>query len=218
VAGVRSPHALWYNPAGLVESKNQLLVDVVVPFVQTEFTRTLDNGTTTPTARAASAPLPIPTLGLTHNLGLKRMGFGVALIVPPGYSAKWPTTVDGQRAPQRYSILDANGSFLGALALGAAYQITDRITIGGALYLQVAQLGGTVAVSACDYAFCSQPEAPEWDGRTRFLLGPAYAATADFGITADFDWVRLGASVLIRSKFSGQAKFALTYLAGPVHL
>ena len=208
--GCEAPTRSGTTLRGLVASKRQLLVDAVVPFVQTQFTRRLDNGTTDPTVNASGASVPIPTLGFSDNFGFKRLGFGIALIVPPGYTSSWPSQVHGQPAPQRYSILDAKGSFLGSLALGAAYQATDRITIGGALYLTAAQLGGTVALSACDYAFCSQPESHDWEGRTRFLLGPVYTATAVFGITVDLDFVRLGASLQLRTKISGEAQFDVT--------
>jgi long-subunit fatty acid transport protein len=210
VAGVRTPHALWYNPANLVDSKRQLLVDFTLPFIQTQFTRRLDNGITDPTVSGNSVPIPIPTLAFTDNLGFKRLGFGIALLVPPANAASWPSQLpNGDRAPQRYSVLDNKGSFIGTLALGAAYRATDRLQIGAALYLTAAQIGATVAVSACDYAFCSQPEGKEWEGRARFLLGPTYTASANFGASYDFDWVRLGASVQIRTKISGEARFDL---------
>ncbi|MFT3928102.1 MAG: outer membrane protein transport protein [Myxococcales bacterium] len=208
VAGSRNPQALWYNPAGLVESKRQLLVDFVLPMVQTEFTRKLDNGTYEPTVNGNSLPVPIPTIAFSDNLGFKKLGFGVGLIIPPAYASSWPSQLpNGDRAPQRYSVLNGNGSFIGSLALGAAYQATDRLSFGGALYLTAAQLGGEVAVSACDYAFCQQPEAKEWEGRTKFLLGPVYTATAVLGANLDLDHVRLGASVQLRTKVSGEAQF-----------
>lgn len=207
VAGVRNPHALWYNPAGLADSERQLLVDVVVPFVKTEFTRRLDNGTMTPTAEADSA-LPVPTIAYSDDFGVKDWNFGFGLLVPAGYVADWPEEVNGERAPQRYSVLDARNSFIATLALGAAYRPRKDVAVGAALHLTAAQVGGTVALSACDYAFCSQPEAPEWEGRARFLLGPVYTATAALGVTWDAtSWARLAASVLLRTRVAGEARF-----------
>jgi long-subunit fatty acid transport protein len=114
--------------------------------------------------------------------------------------------VNGGPAPQRYSILDTNGSAIGSLALAAAYRPLDRLSLGAALYVTSAQVAGKVAISACDYAFCSQPEAPEWEGRTSFLLGPVVTASAIFGARWDFDHVRIGGSVQLRTKLSGDAQ------------
>ncbi|HEY6881200.1 MAG TPA: hypothetical protein VI299_24410, partial [Polyangiales bacterium] len=158
VAGISSPHALWYNPAGLAYSKRQALVDIGLPLARASFTRFNPDGTSSPTANAAPAVLPIPTLAYSDDFGLERWGFGIGLIIPPAYSLQWPSSVDGQPAPQRYSILNTDGSAIGSLALGAAYRPLDRLALGAALYLTAGQVGGEVAVSACDYAFCSQPE------------------------------------------------------------
>ena len=206
VAGVSDPHALWYNPAGLAYAKRQLLVDLNVPLARASFTRFMPDGTRSPTARARPTLLPIPTLAYSDNFGLERFGFGVGLIIPPAYAVDWP---EGDRAPQRYSILNADNSAIATLALAAAYRPIEALSLGVALYITSAQVGAEVAVSACDYAFCSQPEGREWQGRTRFLFGPAVTATAIFGARYDFERLRLGASVQIRSKFSGEADFAV---------
>lgn len=220
VAGSDDPQALWYNPAGLLSSGRQLLVDGVLPIVRTDFTRMLDNGMEQPKVSSTSA-VPIPTLAYSDNFGLKDWGFGIGLIVPPGSGGSWPDKVNGRPAPQRYSILDAEGTFLATLALGAAYSPVERLSLGVALYLTAAQVGATVALSACDYAFCLQPEAKEWEGRTRFLLGPVYTASAVFGAKYAIgraagngrearEWATVGASLQLKTKISGDAQFDVT--------
>lgn len=207
VASVSDPHALWYNPAGIAYSKKQLLLDLNVPLMRASFTRLLPDNTYDATARAKPSGVPIPTLAYSDDFGLERWGFAVGLIVPPAATlGGWP---QGDRAPQRYSILNADNSVIASLALAAAYRPIDALSIGAAVYITSAQVGAEVAVSACDYAFCSQPEAPEWQGRTRVLFGPAVTASAIFGVRYDFERVRLGGSVQIRSKFSGEADFAV---------
>jgi long-subunit fatty acid transport protein len=208
VAGSDDPQALWYNPAGLLSSGRQLLVDALLPLVRTDFTRVLDNGNVEPRVSSTSA-IPIPTIAYSDNFGLKRWGFGVGLLIPPAFGGEWPNSVNGGRpAPQRYSALSGGeGSFAATLALGAAYRPVDRLSLGVALYLTAAQVGGTVAISACDYALCSQPEAPEWEGRTRFLLGPVFTATAVLGAIYAFDYVKLGASLQLKTKIAGDASF-----------
>ena len=61
IAGADNPNALWYNPAGLVESKKQFLFDMTLPMSQTEFTRLNDNGDFSPTVKAPSARATIFT-------------------------------------------------------------------------------------------------------------------------------------------------------------
>lgn len=207
VAGVSSPHALWYNPAGLAYAGRQLLTDFNLPLARASFTRFLDNGGIEPNVRVHGGVLPIPTIGYSDNFGLRRWGFGIGLIVPPGYALSWPDEVNGQPAPQRYSILNTDGSAIASLALAAAYRPIERLSLGVAVYLTSATVGGDVAVSVCDYAVCSQPEAPEWMGRSRFRLGPVATATALFGARYDFRRVRLGGSVQLRTKLSGKASF-----------
>jgi long-chain fatty acid transport protein len=206
VASVSTPHALWYNPAGLAYSKRQLLFDLNLPIVRSSYTRFM-NGASSPTLDVNSAVLPIPTLAYSDDFGLERFGFGVGVIVPPAYALDWPSSVDGQPAPQRYSILNADGSAIASLVLAAAYRPLERLSLGIAVYLTTAQVAGEVAISACEYAICSQPEGREWTGRSKFQLGPEFAASATFGARYDFDRVRVGASVQLRTKISGEADF-----------
>ncbi|MDB4974266.1 MAG: rane protein in aromatic hydrocarbon degradation [Myxococcaceae bacterium] len=206
VAGSNDPHALWYNPAGLAYSGRQLVVDLTMPIARASFARFMPDGSTTATASARPNIVPIPTLAYSDNFGLERWGFGIGIVVPPAYSLDWPSQVSGQPAPQRYSILNANGSAIGSLSLAAAYRPLDRLSLGASLYITSARIGGEVAVSACDYAFCSQPEGREWEGRTRFLLN-AVTATAVFGARYDFDRIRVGGSVQVRTKISGTGQF-----------
>jgi long-chain fatty acid transport protein len=209
VAGSDDPQALWYNPAGLVASGRQLLVDTLLPIGRTEFTRHYDSGEVAPTVKATSL-IPIPTLGYTDNFGLRKWGFGAALMIPPGWGGKFPVSVDGRPAPQRYSILDADDSYIGSLVLGAAYRPIDSLSIGAAVYLTAVQVGATVAVSACDYAICGQPEGMEWEGRARMLLGPIFTASAVFGATYSISWVKIGASLALKTKVKGDAQFDIS--------
>jgi long-chain fatty acid transport protein len=205
VAGANDPQALWYNPAGLISSGRQLLVDALLPIGRTEFTRVYDGGERAPTVRATSL-IPIPTIAYSDNFGLKDWGFGAALIIPPAAGGKYPETVDGRPGPHRYSLLDADNSYVASLALGVAYRPLANWSIGAAVYITAVQVGATIAVSGCDYAICTQPEAPEWEGKGRILLGPLYSATAIFGTTYAFDWVTLGGSVMLKTKVEGDAQ------------
>jgi long-chain fatty acid transport protein len=209
VASSDDPQALWYNPAGLVGSRRQILGDFVLPLLRSDFRRVLDNGQMEPTVSSSSA-IPIPTLAYSDNFGLKDWGFGIGLLVPPGAGGDWPDKVNGQPAPQRYSILNANGSAIATLALGAAYTPLPGLSLGATLYVTTATVAGDVAISACDYAFCSQPEAPEWEGLSRCRQGPVVTASGALGATYAFKRARLGASVQLPTKIAGDADFDVT--------
>lgn len=209
VAGADNPHALWYNPAGLVESKKQFVFDLTLPIQRTEFTQLQEDGTHAPTVKAPSAPLPIPTLAYTNNFGLEDWGFGWALLAPVAASPQWPDKirVDGQtqRAPQRYSILDTDGTAFASLLLGAGYQPVEWLRLGASAVVSFAQVGGRVAVSACDFVLCSQPLAPEWEAESQFLLRPQVLFGGIFGATLDFGIVRVGASLALSHFGRGDA-------------
>ncbi len=205
VAGADDPQALWYNPAGLVLSGRQLLVDALLPVARIDYQRFYDGGDKSPMVHAVSA-IPIPTIAYTDNFGLRDWGFGAGLIIPTGWGGSYPETIDGQPAPQRYSILNADNSYVASLALGAAYRPIEALSLGVALYVTAVQLGATVAVSACDYALCAQPEGKEWEGRARFLLGPVYTASAVFGATYAFKWLKVGASLTLKTPVEGDAQ------------
>src|SRR5687768_2019814 len=84
VAGADDPGALWYNPAGLAESRNQLMGDAVLSINFYDFARTREDGVTPigPKVDASPTPLPIPTLAFSNDFGLKKWVIGGGLFFP----------------------------------------------------------------------------------------------------------------------------------------
>ena len=105
-------------------------------------------GTVAPTVHARSGILPLPTLAYSDDFGLERFGFAIGLIVPPAAALRWPTELNGAPAPQRFSILSTDDAAVVSLALGAAYRPLERLSLGVALYVTFARVGGEVAISA----------------------------------------------------------------------
>src|SRR5690606_1470373 len=62
VAGADDPHALWYNPAGLAWSGDQLLIDASLSLFEVSFTRIDGGGNALPTVTGHHAYAPIPTV------------------------------------------------------------------------------------------------------------------------------------------------------------
>lgn len=212
VAGADDPGALWYNPAGLGLSGDQLLVDATLSFLEVSFTRIDGAGNTMPTVHGQGAPVPIPTIGASFDLGLEHFTFGVGLFAPNAALMQYPEslTVDGMPypAPQRYSLLSMEGSAIATLALGAAWTpLPDELSIGLGLHVISGAFAARVAMSACEGAICTFPEDPDYDGIAQMTLAPIFTASAVLGVTwrPDRGPVRIGASMSTPFSLSGPA-------------
>ncbi|MFK7990137.1 MAG: OmpP1/FadL family transporter [Sandaracinaceae bacterium] len=203
VAGVEDPHALWYNPAGLAYSGNQLLVDATLSLFETQFTRLDSGGTLQPTATGYHAYLPIPTVGGSFRLdALPEWTFGISLQAPNAALMNWPREAE---APQRYSLLSLEGSLLLTTAIGAAWRPIDELSIGLSAHLLVGSFDATVALSACDGVICSFPEDPEYDAVANIAL-PVVYPFFELGGILDLGAVRVGASIATPFNLEGDAR------------
>src|ERR1700712_4709502 len=88
IASPDDPSALWYNPAGLIESKNQVVADAVLPILLSDYTRTLSDGSQAPTIKARPTPIPIPTLAFSHMIG-EKFSIGGGIIAPNVLLMNW---------------------------------------------------------------------------------------------------------------------------------
>ncbi|MFO0681472.1 MAG: outer membrane protein transport protein [Sandaracinus sp.] len=213
VAGADDPQSLWYNPAGLGFSGNQILVDGTMTFLGVDYTRVDSGGTTLPTVHGSSAPLPIPTLAGSFDLGLENFTFGVGVFAPNAALMQWPSSVSvngmTQPAPQRYSLLTMDGSIIASLALGAAWRPIPELSIGLGVHVVYGSFAARTAMSACDGVTCAFPEDPDFDGTAQLTLNPAFTAIATAGVTWDAGPVRLGLSVMTPYALNGTAQIQL---------
>ncbi len=210
VAGADDPQALWYNPAGLSYSGNQLLVDGTLTVFGTDYTRVDSGGNTLPTVHGSSAPIPIPTIAGSFNLGLRNFTFGVGLFAPNAALMQWPSSVNvggmQQPAPQRYSLLSMEGSIIASLALGVAWRPIDELSIGIGAHVVYGSFAARTTMSACDGVTCAFPEDPDYDAVAQLTLNPAFTAIATLGATYDAGPVRFGLSVMTPYALSGTAQ------------
>ena len=210
VAGADDPQSLWYNPAGVGFSGNQLLVDATMTLFSVDYTRIDSGGMTLPTVHGNSAPLPIPTLAGTFNLGLRNFTFGVGLFAPNAALMQYPSSVNvngmQQPAPQRYSLLSMDGSLIASLALGVAWRPIDELSIGIGVHVVYGSFAARTTMSACDGVTCSFPEDPDYDAVAQLTLNPAFSAIATLGATYDAGPVRFGLSVMTPYALTGTAQ------------
>lgn len=209
VAGVDDPHALWYNPAGLAYSGDQLLIDATLTLFETSFTRIDGGGVWQPTVTGHHAYLPIPTVAGSFSLDeLPNLTFGVGLLAPNSALMEWPQSIDvggvEHPAPQRYSLLSLEGSLLSSLNFGVAWRPFKELSIGLATHLLMGNFNARVALSACDGVICSFPEDPEYDAVAQISL-PVFYPFFVLGAVIDLDVVRIGASISTPFNLEGSA-------------
>lgn len=220
VAGADDPGSLWYNPAGLSESGNQILSDFTLTFMFASFQRMNVNEMgevvgVSPKVEAKPQLLPIPTLAFSHKFGLKDWTFGGGIFAPNTTLLNWPRSVpgpDGTRlpGPTRYSLIGLKGSILSNLALGLAYGDGEGFSIGADVQLALGRFYAETALSAYDGVACSFPEQSECDAYAKLDVFPAYGITGVFGVKYNIENViRLGASVMLPYELRGTAKLGL---------
>ncbi|MDB4974148.1 MAG: rane protein in aromatic hydrocarbon degradation [Myxococcaceae bacterium] len=221
VAGVDDPNALWYNPAGIAESGNQVMGDatLTIPFASVQ--RTNPDGSPMPKVDAKPLPIPIPQLGLTNRFGFRDLTFGIGIFAPNVMLLQYPRSLagpDGTRlpAPTRYSLINLNGSLLSTLALGLAYSGIKGLSIGGALHLTNGRFAGQAGLNACDGTVCTFPEDPAFDAYAKFAAFPVYGVSGIFGATLNLDdFLRFGVSVVLPYTLRGSGTIS-TRLPGSV--
>ncbi|HEX5660538.1 MAG TPA: outer membrane protein transport protein [Polyangiales bacterium] len=202
VAGVDDPNALWYNPAGMAESGDQIMGDAVLTVPFASVTRTNPDGT--PMAKVDASPLllPIPQLGITHRFGLKNVTFGAGIFAPNVMIIGYPRSLrqNGMNvpAPTRYSLINLEGSILSTVALGAAYHGIKGLSLGAALHITGGRFTGSTALNACDGTLCTFPEDQAFDAYVTFDALPVYGFSGVFGAILNAgDRIRFGASVTL---------------------
>lgn len=232
VAGADDPQAIWYNPAGLSWSGQQLLFDATLTFLRASYERVDGGGNVLPSVDANAAPLPIPMLAYSHPINDWTIGLG--LFAPNASLLRWPRGVraDGgscdftgddaddpgcQPAPQRYSLYSLEGSAFVNVSPAVAWQPIEGFSVGLGMHLLVGSFVGETAISSCDGFVCSQPENPEWDGLARFELSPIIHPGLSGGLTYDAGVVRVGASFAWWPKaVSGDARLQVRLPSAPL--
>ncbi|WP_394823249.1 OmpP1/FadL family transporter [Pendulispora albinea] len=204
IAGADDIGAIWYNPAGLADAGTSLMVDFAWLNHRSEFTRktqVVDAAGTVrvyefPTVEGKSPILPIPTIGGSYNFG-QRKEFTLAGAVYAPYTAlsSFPTVVDGQPAPQRYSLISLDGSALVGIGAWFAYKPIEQIRLGIGVGALVGAFTSTIFFNANPAdRLIGAPEDPNYDAQGQ-LKANIISPTANVGATFVPDkHVRIGVS------------------------
>jgi len=208
VAGADDPQALWYNPANIGLSGQQLMLDASLLFFRGSVTRIDSGDNVLPTVEADTPLLPLPGLAFTQPVGDFTLGLGLA--APYALLTSMPdgVRVDGSGAcdygagedptcepsPTRYSLYSLDGSSFLFITPAVSWEPIEGLHIGAGVNIVAGAFVGETAISGCDGFVCTQPENPDWDGRARFTLNPLVEVAVIGGVTYDHDIVRVSAS------------------------
>ncbi len=210
VAGADDAGAIYYNPAGLALAGRQFLLDGAWLQYSSTYQRKalveqVDPNTLEPTGKndvqtfraveGTSPVLPIPTIVYADPLGSKEWNFAIGLWAPYAAITSYPETVNGEPAPQRYSLLSLDGSALAIGGLYASWRPAKEIALGAGFELLSGFFESSVAFSACppDRFVCA-PEQPEYDAISRLRVGPIVAPTGSLGALFIGEELRVGVS------------------------
>jgi long-chain fatty acid transport protein len=186
-AGVLSTpdmNAMWYNPAMLAGLGDfHLTVDLNLLIQDASFARaprTLENGDTISYTEVENQarPLTIPQLGVASNLGTERLVFALGAWAPNGATALYP-----EQGPQRYTIIDTEGSFILTLGLAVAWRATDWLWVGAGLQNHMAQLRLVNAVTAWP-GFTGDPESEDYEILFEGAVSSPWSPSANLGARA----------------------------------
>lgn len=206
VAGVDDLHGIWFNPAGIADAGDAVLVDFAWLRARNSYVRSLRvvdaddtvRNVQSPEVRGSSGFLPLPTMAISKTLGVeKRWTVAAGFIAPYVLLASYADrTDDGQASPARYTLAGFDGSALGIPGGWVAWKPHDTLRLGLGAFALVGyfQTKVTFSVSPQD-RLLGAPEQPEWDAQSQMRVGPMMAPTANGGAIWEPDpHVRFGLS------------------------
>ncbi|MCL2776855.1 MAG: outer membrane protein transport protein [Polyangiaceae bacterium] len=205
VAGADDLGAIWYNPAGLADAGTALFIDLSWLNYSSSFARqtqvTDASGAVHtyeyPAVKGTTPFLPIPTIAGSYNFGKEKqytLAFGV--LSPYSAIASFPQTINGQPAPQRYSLVSLDGSLLAIVGGYFAYKPVEQFRIGFGLQALVGTFKTKMVLNTSPAGgVISAPEDPSYDALSQLSVGPIIAPSGNLGIIAEPDkHIRIGVS------------------------
>lgn len=222
VAGADDLGAIYYNPAGIAFAPNQFLLDASwlrfsSTYDRTANVRPVDPNTGQPgpprsvnvgTVNGSSPILPIPTLAGSIGIN-EQLVVAVGMYAPYSAITSYPERVNGQPAPQRYSLLSLDGSALAILGAFVAYKPNEHFAVGLGPTLLAGTFQSTVIFGACppDKLACA-PEQPEYDAKGQLTVGPIRSLSATIGaVIVPDEKLRFGLSYQLPYTVDSPAKF-----------
>jgi long-chain fatty acid transport protein len=222
VAGADDLGAIWYNPAGLADAGNSLLVDASWLQFSVDYTRVLrvvnaDNVVTypsDPTVHGTAPVLPLPTVAWSYVLDRqKKFTIAGGVLAPYIELASYPQTIQYPYgpgpSPARYTLSSFDGSLLALPGAWIAYKPIEQLRFGLGMLALMGWFQAGVTFSACpeDRLLCA-PEQPEYDAAAQLRVGPIFSPSLDGGVTwVPSKYIRFGASGALPFVINSEATF-----------
>ncbi len=201
--------ALIYNVAGFARQRGtRLTVGANLALHSAEFQRagvypdsptdplTPWGGQPFPLVKSAGAPLPIPHLVLSSDLGTDRFTAAAGVYAPSVVGGRvFPLGVGGKPSPARYDAT-RSGGLIAYPSLAAAYRVSEWLDIGAAVNLVVANLEAT-SMSSADLAkaICPNQEYQPCDTRQTVKTSGGTVALSVGGLVRPTPWLQIGAQL-----------------------
>ena len=195
IAGANDVNALSYNPAGIALSPEMLTIDFGLPLHSSTYTRYVDEPSTAfEPVDGQGLTLPSPTIGgVLRFAELPDWTFAGGIFADYPGLQNWPDTLEsGRAAPQRYSILNYDGTAIAKLSVAAAWSPVDDLSFGLQAIMYSGRFANTVTLSNCDGVICTQPENPDYDSAIQVTSDPLFLPGLALGIQYGWNWGRLG--------------------------
>ena len=195
VAGASDLNALSYNPAGLALAPEAISVDFGLPLHNSTFTRYVtDASTAFEPVDGTGLTLPSPTMGAVMRFKeLPDWTFGGGVFADYPGLQNWPDSLEsGRAAPQRYAILNYDGTAIAKLSAAAAWVPFENFSVGFQGVLYSGRFSNTVTLSNCDGVICTQPENPDYDSAIQVTSDPLFLPGLALGLQYTWTWGRVG--------------------------
>jgi long-chain fatty acid transport protein len=234
-AGGDDPGGIWYNPANIGGLEGfHVLVDSSLVLLQMDYTRVDSGGNLLPTVSNEVGIVPIPTIGLASSAFDKRLTFGFSFSAPYSPLPAYPRPNYGACAnieqprdcidtvhsdsPQRYSLVNLNGTLFLQADFAVAYRPIPQLTIGLSVQNMFANFVQLQSISSDNGVLASGPEDPDFDSLSQTKLVDLFNPSAKIGVIVEpHPMVRLGASLQLPFWISGDAEITVQLPVSPLY-
>lgn len=231
VAGADDLGAVYYNPAGIVDARTQVLLDASWLRFSSDFTRAARVPQTDPntgvvggyatrrytTVHGTSPILPIPTLAASYAFTDKIVA-AAGVYAPYSAITSYPEKVDGQPAASRYGLLSLDGSALAILGAWVAWRPIPEVQIGGGPTVLTGNFQSSVMFGACPpKQLACASEQPDYDAKGQLNVGTIFAPSATLGVIATpVKYARVGLAYQHGYSVDSPAKFRTRLPSSPL--
>jgi long-chain fatty acid transport protein len=234
-AGGDDPGGIWYNPANIGGLDGiHVLVDASMVLLHMDYTRVDSGGNLLPTVSNEGGVLPLPTIALATSVLDRRLALGFSFSAPyaplPGYPAPSydPCANPGSPShcidtahtdsPQRYNLINLDGTLFLQLDLAATYRVIDGLWVGVSLQNLFASFVTLNSITSYNGALSSGPEDPDFDSLSQTELVDLFNPSAKFGVIYQpHPMVRIGASLQLPFWVGGDATVKVQLPVSPVY-